>query len=186
MLNYNPNNTNWKNIENGLQKYLQIMQLVKNSNVEISKEFQRKFNGFYKVRRKKDFRNALYEYLEKNKNKHISFEQTLNFFYQKFDRLEPSFSSKIVATIDPNYPVWDSEVLARLKTRLKIRISANTDKKVRFEKIVKTYTDIANWYFEFLKTKQAKEMIKDFDKRIGISDITDTKKIDLIIWQTRS
>jgi hypothetical protein len=183
MLNYNPENTNWKNIENGLQKYLQIMKLVKNSNVQENEDFQRRFNGFYRVMKKpRNFYVALFECIESNKNKEISFEQVLEFFYLKFGKIEASFSSKVMATINPNFPVWDREVLARLNLKAP---SYNMDKKVRFEKIVKTYDDIVNWYSEFLKTEQVRNMIKEFDERIGIYDIAATKKIDLILWQTR-
>lgn len=158
------------------------MELVKISNVQTDKEFQRIFNGFYRVRqRKKEFYEALYDYLEYNKNKETSFKQTLDYFYQKFQRFEPAFSSKIVATINPNFPVWDSVVLARLN----LRIPNNRDKKIRFEKMVKIYNDIIIWYFKFLNTEQAKNMIKIFDEKIEMKNITDIKKIDLISWQTR-
>lgn len=184
MLKYNPGNTNWKNIENGLQKYLQIMKSVRNSNVQENEEFQRSFNGFYRVMKKpKDFYIALFECIENNKDKKISFEQVLEFFYLKSGKMEASFSSKVVATINPNFPVWDKEVLARLNLKAP---SYNMDKKVRFEKIVKTYNDIVLWYSEFLKTEQARDMLKVFDEKVGVYDITDLKKIDLILWQTRS
>lgn len=182
-MNYDSNNTNWKNIENGLQKYLLIMQLVKDSNVQTNEDFQKKFNGFYKIRqRQKSFYLALYEYLENNKNKEVTFEQVLYFLYQKFGRLEPSFSSKIVATINPDFPVWDSVVLANLNIKAP---GYNIDKKIRFEKIVKIYDEVVSWYSDFLKTEKARDMIKAFDEKIGTTDITDLKKIDLILWQTR-
>lgn len=105
-MTYDLNNTNWKNIKNRVKKYLLIMQLVKTINVQTNKKFQKIFNGFYKIRqRSKEFYVALYDYLEYNKNKKISFKQTLKFFLKKFNRFEPSFSSKIVATISPNFPV---------------------------------------------------------------------------------
>ena len=160
------------------------MQLVKTSNVYTNEEFQRIFNGFYRIRqRSKEFYTALYEYLEHNKNTEISFEQTLAFFHQKFQRFEPSFSSKIVATINPNFPVWDSEVLARLNLKTP---NLNLATEVRFKRMVKIYDDIVSWYSDFLNTDQAKNMIKTFDEKIGTLNITDIKKVDLILWQTRS
>lgn len=193
------NNTNWENIENGVQKYLLVMQLVKTSNVQTNKEFQKIFNGFYKIRRSIEFREALYDYLEHNKNKEISFEQTLDFFRQKFQRFEPSFSSKIVATIDSNLPIWDSKVIINLKLKkpnnswdlvslknLNLKNPDKLDGEIRLEEMVKIYAYIVEWYSEFLKTEQAKNMIKTFDGKIGILNITDIRKIDLILWQTRS
>jgi len=177
------NKTNWENIKIGLSKYLQIMRLVKRTNILTDKEFQRLFNGFYRIRqRPKEFYEALYGYLEQNKNKIITFEQTLSFFYKKFQRFEPSFSSKIVATAKPDFPVWDSEVLKRLGLKSP---GYNLDKKTRLEKMVETYEIIVNWYSDFLDTEQASVMIEAFDEAIGTSNITDIKKIDLILWQTR-
>lgn len=88
-----------------------------------------------------------------------------------------------MATINPNFPVWDSEVLARLHLTVP---SSSLDKNIRFEKIVKTYDEIIHWYSDFLHTEEAKNMIKIFDEKNGISNITNLKKIDLILWQTRS
>ncbi len=123
----------------------------------------------------------LYSYLEKNKNKKTSFEKTLEFFLEKTNHFEASFSSKVVATIDPKFPIWDSEVLRRLN----ITRPNDADEKIKFKKTIETYNDIINWYSKFLKTKEAKEMIKIFDNKIGIVDISDIKKIDFILWQTR-
>lgn len=187
MINYDPSKTDWEKIKDGLKKYLIIMKSVREINVQTDPDFQRKFNGFYKVMRKpKIFYVALYECLENNKNKEVSFYQILEFFYQKFGNIEPSFSSKIIATINPNFPVWDKQVLERLNIEAPGYTGENRDRRVRFKNIVKTYDNIINWYSEFLKTEQAVDMIKMFDEKIGTTDITDTKKIDFIFWQTRS
>jgi len=182
-MNYNLENTDWKKIKTGLEKYLSIMELIKKSNIKIDKHFQKNFNGFYRIRqRPKEFYNALYDYLESNKNKKISFEDVLTFFNKKFQRIEPSFSSKITATINPNLPIWDSEVLKRLDLK---KPGSHLNNKEKFKKTLETYNHIKKWYDKFLGTEQAKNMIKTFNKKIGIVNITDTKKIDLILWQTR-
>jgi hypothetical protein len=184
IMNFDLQNTDWNKIKNGTGKYSQIMRLVMISNVQTDKCFQKAFNGFYRIRqRSNSFYRALYGYLEKNKNKKTSFEQTLVFFYRKFKRFEPSFSSKIVATINPNFPVWDSVVINKLRIKVPER---HLSQEVRFKKTVKIYGDIVKWYVDFLKTKEARRIIKIFDKMIDTPNITDTKKIDLIIWQTRS
>ncbi|MCX6810850.1 MAG: hypothetical protein NTY30_03955 [Candidatus Berkelbacteria bacterium] len=183
-LSCNLDNTNWENIRVGARKYIAIMQMVKNTNVRTDESFRRAFNGFYRIRqRSKEFYDFLYEYLERNKEINTSFKQTLYSFYEKFQRLEPSFSSKIVATINPNFPVWDSEVLARFGKRT---LGHNLNKDIRLKEMVKIYSEISDWYAEFLETDQAKAMIGLFDQKIGKLEITDIKKIDLILWQTRS
>lgn len=160
------------------------MRLVNASNVQTNRDFQRAFNGFYKIRqRPKSFYRALYGYLEKNKNKEISFEQALSFFYRKFNRFEPSFSSKVVATINPNLPVWDSVVIKKLKLEVP---KNNLNKAVRLKKMVLVYDDLIRWYIDFLKTNEARRVIKSFDRKVNAPNITDIKKADLILWQTRS
>jgi len=181
---YDLKNTNWENIKKGAYKYLLIMQSVENLNVQTDKDFQKLFNGFYRIRqRSKEFYESLYYYLEQNKSKDTSFEQTLAFFFEKLKRLEPSFSSKIVATINPNLPVWDSEVLKRLNIKIS---SYSQDKETRFKQLVKIYDDIVNWYSEFMNTEQAKNMINTFNEKVGNLNISNIKKIDLVLWQTRS
>lgn len=180
---YDLKNTNWDKIKTGLEKYLRIMQLVKTADVTKNGEFKKLFNGFYRIRqRSKEFYEALYWFLENHKNKNPSFEEALTFFYNKFQRLEPSFSSKIVATINPNLPVWDSEVLKRLKLK---KPAAYKSKEQRFKETLNAYQEILKWYSKFLHTDEAKKMIKNFDKNIGIINITPIKKIDLILWQTK-
>ena len=159
------------------------MELFHSVDVSENEEFQRTFNGFYRVRRRKpDFYNALYSFLESHKNKKITFAEVLQYFYEQFGRLEASFSSKVVATINPDMPIWDSEVLKRLK----IKIPAYTlSPNERFNQTVEKYNQIILWYRDFMNSAEARDMIETFDEEIGITNITPTKKIDFILWQTR-
>ncbi len=176
-------NTNWENIKTWLQKYEKIMELFHDVDVSRNKEFQRKFNGFYRVRRRKpDFYKALYNFLESRKNKEITFAAVLQYFYERFGHLEASFSSKVVATINPNMPIWDSEVLKRLKIKTP---AYNLLPSERFNQTVEKYNQIIQWYSDFINTIEAKKMIDTFDREIGTTDISATKKIDFVLWQTR-
>lgn len=59
------------------------MELFHSVDVSVDEEFQRTFNGFYRVRRRKpDFYNALYSFLESHKNKKITFIEVLQYFYE--------------------------------------------------------------------------------------------------------
>lgn len=175
--------TNWLNIKTGLQKYEKIMELFQSVDVSVDEEFQRTFNGFYRVRRRKpDFYAALYSFLESHKNKKITFAEVLQYFYDWFGRLEASFSSKVVATIDPNMPIWDSEVLKRLHLKpAKYSLSPQE----RLEATCKIYETIQSWYKTYLTMPEAHNMIAQFNEHIGKTNITPTKKIDFILWQTR-
>jgi hypothetical protein len=49
--------------------------------------------------------------MERNKENPPSFEKTITYIYEELDRFEASFSSKLVATLNPAMPIWDSVVL---------------------------------------------------------------------------
>lgn len=52
--------------------------------------------------------------MERMKKVNVSFEEVLQYLYSDLGRVEPSFSSKLVATIDDSKPVWDVHVLNNL------------------------------------------------------------------------
>ena len=105
----------------GIAQYLEIMELFPNTDVSFDKEFQRRFNGFYRIRqRPPEWYEQYYAYMQSQKGQSPSFSCVLRHLYSVLGRYEPSFSSKLVATIDVNSPVWDSVVLkdALVGTRL--------------------------------------------------------------------
>ncbi len=86
--------------------------------ISTSAEFQRKFDGFYRVRRNKDWRDKCFEYFEEiRSDSNIAFERIINALYKRLPQspIESSFSSKLLATLTPPKPIWDSRVLKRLK-----------------------------------------------------------------------
>ena len=168
-------------VEPGLLKYVQIMKKLHETDVSNDLEFQRLFNGYYRIRqRTPEFYHEYYKFLEKNKTNYVSFDLVLNHFYDKFNRLEPSFSSKIAATINPNFPVWDEYVLRNLGLKKPAYGSKN-----RINKMIRLYNDIVEWYVDFLQSYESRNIIKLFDNRYKDNNLTDTKKIDLILWQMR-
>ncbi len=168
-------------IEIGLEKYNDIMNRLYNTNALEDKDFQRKFNAFYRIRqRSPEFYSCYYGLLEESKNKKVSFEEVIKYIYEKLGRIEPSFSSKLVATIDPEKPVWDSFVLKNLG----LKPPYYSDKN-RLNKNILLYKQICKWYDDYLLTDEAKKVIELFDKKYPNVIISSVKKIDLILWQTR-
>ena len=52
-------------IETGLRKYQDIMTMLNKVNVSLDKDFQRMYNGFYRVRqRKPEFYEVYYAYMD--------------------------------------------------------------------------------------------------------------------------
>ena len=99
----------------GISQYLDIMELFNKVNVAKHRAFQKKYNHFYRVRqRSKDFYLIYFDYMENLKTKRPSFADVIIYLHSKLGRFEPSFSSKLLATIDPNQPIWDAFILKNI------------------------------------------------------------------------
>ena len=165
----------------GLDKYQFIMEQLRKTNVSTDAVFQRTFNGFYIVRRNDAWRKVYYEYFEYVKNATPTFESILTYLYDCTGNIEPSFSSKMLATIYPDKPIWDRYVVQNLNLEL-----VGTTKQERLKNAIVLYSDIEKWYDDFLQTEKAKECIKVFDNVMpDYKNITSIKKIDSILWSIR-
>ncbi len=106
----------------------------------------------------------------------------LNTLWETLGRYEPSFSSKLVATIDPTLPVWDRFVLENTG----LYAPAYTDAK-KMQKAIPVYDQICDWYSIHLSSPDGQRKIEIFDEEIPVyEEITELKKLDFILWQTRA
>lgn len=95
------------------------MESYKKVNIATDLAFQRKFNRFYRIKqRTENFYKEYYNYFEKYKNKEVGFEETLLYFHSKHNRVEASFSSKLIGTINPDLPVLAKYVLENMGLKL--------------------------------------------------------------------
>lgn len=166
--------------KSGIKKYFSIMSMLHNCDVSLDKEFQKLYNGFYRLRLPAtEYYKQYFNYLEQNKNnKSLKFESVLEYVSYVTGRVEASFSSKILATINPDMPVWDNNVLSNLQIKKPVG-----DFKNKIIKSIIVYGKLCNYYKEFLNTNNAKQIIKLFDNMFPeYNQITDIKKIDLAIW----
>jgi hypothetical protein len=171
-------------IEPGLKKYKLIMSIFKQTDVSNDRNFQKMYNGFYRVRRNQDWCILYYNYMQEMKESkyEVLFENTLKYIFDQTQRIEPSFSSKLVATINDSLPIWDKFVLQNTGFRPPNNLLSNEE---RIKNCLTTYNQIILWYEEALKCDSVIEAINLFDKKYPESGISDIKKIDLILWQTR-
>lgn len=168
-------------VELGLGKYIDILSLLHSVDVSESMEFQKAYNGFYRMRqRSEQFYSSYYTYMDKNKLSNPSFEQTLNYIYEELGRTKASFASKLVATINPDLPVWDSVVL----NNLGIKTPAYGGKNRR-GKIIDIYNKIIDWYESFLVSEDGGMALELFERHYPNTSLTSLKKVDLILWQIR-
>ena len=169
---------NKQKISAGLAKYLSIMEHLHYTDVSIDRDFQKAFNGYYRMRqRSPEYYKAFFLLLEQQKeNKEITFNDILCQLHETTGIVTPSFSSKLLATIRPEMPVWDQFVLKNLGLK-----APYCSDKNRISKTVLLYESICNWYF----TGDAQEKLSWFNMNFPEVSISDTKKIDLVLWQTR-
>ena len=164
----------------GMNKYKDIMaQFHENINIADSREFQKKFNWFYRIRRNPAWQKAYYNYFSANKkNKNITFDEILDYMYEQTGRYEASFCSKMLHTINPDMPIRDKFVLKNLK----IEVGKWNDK---LENTKIAYQEIVNWFNKALKDESIKEEIKKFRKYYSDFDFSDVKILDFFLWNER-
>lgn len=172
-----------KQREKDIERYAYIMEQVWKVNVSEDESFQRVFNAFYRVRRDDEWRKVFYELFEKVKqNSQSRFDRTLENLLARTGNIEPSFVSKMIATIAPDEPIWDSHVLEVLG--LKPRKKSG---KYQFDDVYDCYCNIGNWYDDFKRLPVAKKWVRAFDRALPEhKDIGVTKKIDFILWAAGS
>lgn len=172
--------------------YKKTLDLTKNIASDV--DFQKNFTNYYRVRRDADWLQQFYDFFEKNKNnKDITFAEILRYLSNvehkvkqttknptgKAKTVEASFASKMLATINPNHPIWDSQVLRCLN--IKINNTLNHDDKI--EESIKIYQEIENEIEAFRVTAEGKQCMELFDKVFpSCQDFSDFKKIDFYLW----
>ena len=160
----------------GLDRYAEIMQ-----GDPSSPEFQRAFNGYYRIRRNEVWRQHYYDLFVRAKAEGYSFEQIITDLYHATGKVEASFSSKMLATIDPDKPIWDQYVLQNLGMELTGKTQAE-----KLAYAVTLYAAIENWYADYLLTEEARENIRLFDQILpDYRWVSDVKKIDCLLWSKR-
>jgi len=164
----------------GLEKYCWLQAHLHERDVSADREFQRRFAGFYRVRRGEAWRRTFFEILQNHKGTNLAFSTALGQLARATGRVEASFASKLVATINPDQPVIDSVVLRNVGLRLPPLGAAD-----RLDRIVLVHSQLANWYGLQLGSPAGAEVIRLFREAYPSAPISDTKALDLVLWQIR-
>lgn len=165
------------------QRYLEIEKRVFETDVAADPDFQRLFSGFYRVRRNKKWRTAYFALFEQMKKADkLSFSAVATALFKETGRVEASFSSKMLATIDPGFPIWDKYVLLNLGLKVPPRTGAE-----KLAAVIGLYDRMADWYADFLKTEDARRLLTLFDEKYPDlkRKLSAVKKIDFFIWSIR-
>jgi hypothetical protein len=163
-----------------LTTYLWLQRRVRSCDLGKDEEFQRHFSGFYKVRRNSQWRSVYFGVLESSKVKGIDFPEALKEINRLTGRIEASFASKLVATLDPSKPVIDKFVMQHFELRLPRWGSSDREAKT-----MDLYYDLCDKYHTFIQSPTGKMIQELFESRYPNPDISELKKIDLVLWQIR-
>lgn len=99
-----------------LEKYQWIIENVQTIDISDNTKFQKAYDGFYNVRRNETWRKIYFNYFQEIRlDFNITFEIIIKALNERLPNasVEPSFSSKMLATLNTQMPIWDSKVLKK-------------------------------------------------------------------------
>jgi hypothetical protein len=167
-------------VDKGLRQYLCLQAYVAGHDAFDDREFRRRYNGFYRVRRGSAWQDAFYGLMGRAKREGLQFPAVLRALHEDTNRYEASFASKLTATIDPSAPIIDSIVLNNLGLRLPYPTAPN-----REIGICTLHQQLASLFRQFLRAEDGKYLVKQFRQMYPTADITEVKMVDLVLWQSR-
>lgn len=151
--------------------------------VDVSGEYQKKFNYFYQVRRNALWRKEFYAlFVRYSKNGKSDFADVLQTLHVKTGKIEASFASKFAATINPDLPLIDRHVLNYIKRKLPSSQRSPAD---RMFTIIALHDAMRKEFTAFLNnTPSGKHLIKRFKVEYPKAKISEMKMLDFVLWQS--
>lgn len=171
-----------------LREYTEIMKCVNQEAFVATSEFRKLFNGFYRVRQKSAiWYDLYYELMEKQRKDNKSFEELLHLLYDAGGCLDVSFVSKLMATVDPELPIWDQYVIKNLGLKSKWETNRSSNVENRILIATEIYAEIRQWYRDFINSTEGIACLVEFDRALPkYRDLlTNVKKIDYLLWSKR-
>jgi hypothetical protein len=175
----------------GLARYIEIQEMLqKTTNIADATHFQKLFRKFYGMRfANAEWQQTFFQFMQERRYTPPSFNEIMALMAERFGRCEPSFSSKLAATLKPDLPVLDSRVLSVMATHLpergnwKLLRSGPLDKKMKRASGV--YYSLCAVIAIVKMSPNFARLSEKFDAHHGAHGLTETKKLDLILWQYR-
>ena len=155
-------------------------------------EFKKRFNKLYTVRQKtKTWLKCFYDLFHNCYYRKYSFEECMVKLYEETGQIHPSLCSRIITTLDPTKPSWDSNVLRCMgivlkePKKLKKEIKTDYDKRI-MNYYSRIYLQIEKEYKKHLEDNNIKSSLTIFDFNVPkAASLPDMKKIDLMIWSLK-
>jgi hypothetical protein len=144
--------------------------------------YRSNFTRFYRLRfPRTDCYDHYFDLLERSKHApELSFVEVLAELQNKTGRIEASFASKLIATVDPSKPVIDRIVLARMGYRLPYHYESES---TRMQKVVDLHQQLVSRYEELIQDSRFDELKRRFTTVYQSYEFTDLKMLDLMIWE---
>lgn len=167
-----------------LRRYDMLQRSLHSTDVSGDREYQRVFNGFYRMQRRPgSWYVFFFLLLEREKsNAALSFPDVFRCVYAATTRLEPSFCSKLVATVRPDLPVYDKHV----RENLSLAVPApHESTQSRLEKFIAAYAELQTLVARLTEADDFSVLRQSFNRAFPeYAHFTDTK-LDLLLWQKR-
>jgi len=167
-----------------LDRYSFTVSGLRRIDVSSDPRFQKTFNGLYMVRRGEAWRMAYFGIMEAHKNDlEVRFETVLQKIFEKTGRVEASFASKLIATINPNNCIYDSVI----RMNLGIPSRAGPFFPSRSAALGDDYRVISAFFEACLATDRFLGLRLAFDQTFpDFQHFSDIKVLDFMIWQMRA
>ncbi len=176
---------NLKAIRHRIDQYDYLQRSLHKTNVAEDSAYQYKFSDYYQIKRRaSDWKTAYFAILEREKrNKDVSLSDVLARMHDGdlSSRVELSFCSKLVATIDPHRPPYDENV------RMSLGLPRRQHKKQldgRYREAMRIYDLLRNETERLIHLPCFLDLRDEFDRTFpSFAHFTDMKKLDLFLWR---
>ena len=165
---------------NTLSVYHWLQDNLHTRNVAIDQEYRKRYGHYYGMRFvSNEYREKYFQMMEGLKNiPGVSFREISQQLYLVDQKHEFSFISKLLHTIDPSCPIYDSRV-ARV-------LGITRYPKNDFQKVLKRDEGILdklrNVYHQLETDSRLTELLIQIDQRTPDKPISIEKKLDFILW----
>lgn len=162
-----------------LDEYLEVLNLFHSDTYDTHKnEFQRAFCNYFGVRGNKKWRKIFFTIVDEYREAStMEFKILLAKVKESTGQYELSYCSKVQALKHPECPIIDKILLNFFKLKMPY--------KKTISDLVKLYNDYSARFTDFCDSPSGQSLITMFNGVLGESSLTDTKKIDTILWILR-
>ena len=166
--------------ENVLQKYLWIQDNYLSRNLSADLDFRKRFGSYYRMRYvSQEYRDRFFALFEEIKHcENPDFIEVSRKLFAVDRHHQFSFISKMLHTIDPTRPIYDSQV----DTVLQLHRSYQPDIEKKLQQDAELLRRITSTYDKIKNAPVVLDLCKQMDQLTSGQSISMEKKLDFILW----